>query len=58
MMDVMDCSVEEMEEALEICAQVGSGFARAQMEAGADLTSIGDSASGESLISPAHYHLY
>ncbi|MCX6867673.1 MAG: uroporphyrinogen decarboxylase family protein [Verrucomicrobia bacterium] len=58
MMDVMDCSVEEMEAALEICAQVGSGFARAQMEAGADLTSIGDSASGESLISPAHYHLY
>ena len=58
MMDVLDCSEAEMRDALEICAQAGVRFAQAQMEAGADLTSIGDSACGESLISPAHYHLY
>jgi uroporphyrinogen decarboxylase len=58
MMDVLDSPEEEMMEALEICAQAGARFARAQMEAGADLTSIGDSAAGESLISPTHFNLY
>lgn len=35
--------------------QAGVVFAKAQLEAGADLTSIGDSAAGESLISPELY---
>jgi uroporphyrinogen decarboxylase len=56
MMDLLD---EEEEaailDALEYCAEAGARFARAQMDAGADLTSIGDSACGQSLISPAHY---
>jgi uroporphyrinogen decarboxylase len=55
MMDMMDEPEELIDEALAICAEAGSRFARAQMAAGADLTSIGDSASGESLISPEHY---
>jgi uroporphyrinogen decarboxylase len=56
MMDLLD---EEEEaailDALEYCAEAGARFARAQMDAGADLTSIGDSACGQSLISPAHH---
>ena len=42
-------------QALELCVQAGVKFAKAQLQAGADLTSIGDSASGESLISPEMY---
>ena len=42
-------------DALDYCAEAGARFARAQMDGGADLTSIGDSACGQSLISPAHY---
>jgi uroporphyrinogen decarboxylase len=41
--------------ALDVCTQAGAAFAKAQIEAGADLTSIGDSASGESLIAPEMY---
>jgi uroporphyrinogen decarboxylase len=55
MMDVIEAPEELFRQALAICTQAGVAFAKAQLAAGADLTSIGDSAAGESLISPAHY---
>lgn len=55
MLDLIDEPEELIDEALAFCAEAGARFARAQLEAGGDLTSIGDSASGESLISPQHY---
>ncbi len=59
MMDLLD---EDSEALLRIgldrCVEAGVRFARAQIEAGADLTSIGDSASGESLISPELYESF
>ncbi len=58
MMDLVDRTPDELGAALEFCAQAGARFARAQLAAGADLTSIGDSAAGQSLISPRHYRLY
>jgi uroporphyrinogen decarboxylase len=44
--------------ALEYCARAGARFARAQLEAGADITSIGDSAAGQSVVSPQVYHRF
>jgi len=58
MVDVLESTPEEIGAALEFCAQAGARFARAQLEAGADLTSIGDSAAGQSLISPKHYRMF
>jgi uroporphyrinogen decarboxylase len=55
MIDVLDAPEESFHRALQVCTEAGVRYARAQLEAGADLTSIGDSAAGESLISPAHY---
>ena len=55
MIDILDAEESELLDALDYCAEAGARFARAQMDAGADLTSIGDSASGQSLISPRHY---
>ncbi len=55
MMDMLDEPAELIDEALAFCAEAGVRFARAQLAAGGDLTSIGDSASGQSLISPEHY---
>ena len=55
MMDLVEADEQLLFDCLEICRQAGVGFAQAQLEAGADFTSIGDSASGESLISPAMY---
>jgi uroporphyrinogen decarboxylase len=55
MMDLLMADEELLHKALEICTQAGVTFAKAQLEAGADITSIGDSASGESLISPDMY---
>jgi uroporphyrinogen decarboxylase len=55
MMDLLDEEDSLILDALEYCAEAGARLARAQMDAGADLTSIGDSACGQSLISPAHY---
>jgi MtaA/CmuA family methyltransferase len=55
MMDVIEAPEGLLGEALAICTRAGVAFAKAQLAAGADLTSIGDSAAGESLISPAHY---
>lgn len=55
MMDVLEAPEELLRQSLAVCMQAGVAFAKAQLAAGADLTSIGDSAAGESLISPAHY---
>lgn len=55
MMDLLTADIIQIFGALNICMQAGVTFAKAQIEAGADLTSIGDSASGESLISPEMY---
>lgn len=55
MMDLLDEEESVIFDALEYCMEAGARFAAAQMDAGADLTSIGDSACGQSLISPAHY---
>ncbi len=55
MTDLIDREPEELAAALEYCAQIGVRFAQAQLAAGADLTSIGDGAAGQSLISPRHY---
>ena len=55
MMDLLDEDEAVILDALDFCAEAGARFARAQMDAGADLTSIGDSACGQSLISPVHY---
>lgn len=55
MMDLLDEDETVIFNALNYCAEAGARFARAQMEAGADLTSIGDGACGQSLVSPAHY---
>lgn len=55
MLDLSDEEEGAITGALAYCAEAGARFARAQLNAGADLTSIGDSAAGQSLISPAHY---
>jgi uroporphyrinogen decarboxylase len=55
MIDLLTVDENLIFHALEICTQAGVKFAKAQLNAGADLTSIGDSASGESLISPEMY---
>jgi uroporphyrinogen decarboxylase len=55
LMDLMEVEDEVIRAALEHCARAGAAFARAQMEAGADITSIGDSAAGQSVVSPAIY---
>jgi uroporphyrinogen decarboxylase len=47
---------EWVDELLEICAQVSVDFARAQVEAGADIIGLGDAAA--SLISPTMYQKY
>lgn len=53
MLDLVDEDEALIHEALEVCTRAGVAFAKAQLAAGADLTSIGDSAAGQSLISPA-----
>jgi uroporphyrinogen decarboxylase len=58
MMDLIDEPEEDIFAGLEICTAAGAAFARAQLEAGADITSIGDGLSGESLISPAMYRKF
>lgn len=56
MMDLLDETAEaDIFAGLEICVQAGAAFAKAQLDAGADMTSIGDSFAGESLISPDMY---
>lgn len=55
MMDLVTADEKYLFEGLQTCMEAGVRFARAQLEAGADLTSIGDGAAGESLISPKLY---
>jgi MtaA/CmuA family methyltransferase len=55
MVDLLTVDENLIYQALELCIQAGVIFAEAQLKAGADLTSIGDSAAGESLISPELY---
>jgi MtaA/CmuA family methyltransferase len=56
MMDLLDESAEDdIFAGLELCVQTGAAFANAQLDAGADMTSIGDGLAGESLISPDMY---
>lgn len=55
MMDLIDADEELLFDCLRTCCDAGVLFAKAQLEAGADIVSIGDGASGESLISPEMY---
>jgi uroporphyrinogen decarboxylase len=55
LMDLMEVDEQIIHAALAHCALAGAAFAQAQIEAGADLTSIGDSAAGQSVVSPAVY---
>lgn len=55
MMDLLSEDDKYIFQGLETCMEAGVRFAKAQLEAGADLTSVGDGASGESLISPEYY---
>ena len=55
MMDLIEADEGLISGCLSICCEAGTRFAKAQLEAGADIVSIGDSASGESLISPDMY---
>ncbi|MBI4474096.1 MAG: uroporphyrinogen decarboxylase, partial [Acidobacteria bacterium] len=58
MLDLLDEPEEEVVAALEVCGRAGVAFAQAQLAAGADMTSIGDGLSGESLLSPAMYRRF
>jgi len=58
MLDLLDEPAEDIFAALEICRQAGVAFAQSQLTAGADATSIGDSLSGESLLSPEMYRRF
>ena len=58
MIDLIEEPEEDIFAALNICVDAGVAFAKAQMAAGSDLTSIGDGLSGQSLISPAMYRKF
>lgn len=58
MLDLMDEPAADVFAALEVCVKAGVAFAKAQLAAGADLTSIGDGLSGESLLSPDMYRQF
>ena len=58
---LMDLLAEEgtvIAAALAHCMRAGVAFARAQLDCGADLTSIGDSAAGQSVVSPQVYRRF
>ncbi|MCF6174887.1 MAG: uroporphyrinogen decarboxylase family protein [Victivallaceae bacterium] len=55
MFDLFEQNEEVILKTLEHCKNAGVRFAEAQLQCGADITSIGDSAAGESLISPNMY---
>jgi len=58
MMDLINEEPRYIYECLDKCLESGVRFARAMLESGADLTAIGDSAAGQSLISPRLYAQY
>jgi uroporphyrinogen decarboxylase len=56
MMDIaLDEQPDLIDALLDYCRRVATRFARAQLEAGAHATSIGESPSGPELLSPRHY---
>ena len=59
MMDLLDEDSEEgVHELIDYCRRACAIFAKAQKDAGADATSIGDSFAGPNLISPALYRKF
>lgn len=58
MLDLVDEPAAAVFPGLDVCVRAGVAFAKAQLAAGADLTSIGDGLSGESLLSPAMYRRF
>ena len=58
MMDLLDEDEDTIFAALDHCAEAGARFAKKQIEYGADLTSIGDGASGQSLVAPWMYEKF
>lgn len=58
LMDLLEEDPAVIDAALEHCTRAGVAFAQAQLAAGADLTSIGDSAAGQSVVSPDVYHRF
>ena len=58
LLDLLDEPAEDIFAALASCREAGVLFAQAQLAAGADITSIGDSLSGESLLSPEMYRRF
>ena len=56
MMDVMTEPPEKIHKVLEYCTKASVMFAKAQKDAGARITSIGDALAGPNLISPEMYH--
>jgi len=58
MMDLIEEPEEDVFAGLDICVKAGVAFAKAQLAAGADLTSIGDGFSGESVVSAKMYRQF
>lgn len=58
LMDLLEEDEAVIDAALEHCMLAGAAFGRAQLAAGADLTSIGDSAAGQSVVSPRVYRRF
>ena len=58
LMDLLEVDPAVIDAALEHCTRAGVAFAQAQLAAGADLTSIGDSAAGQSVVSPDIYRRF
>ena len=56
LMDLMETEEEILRTALAHCMEAGVAFAKAQLAAGSDLTSVGDSAAGQSVVSPEIYN--
>lgn len=55
MMDLMTEDKQLIEDVLDYCRRISAVFAKAQKDAGADATSIGDAFAGPNLISPDMY---
>lgn len=55
MMDLLTEDKQLIDDVLDYCRQVSTAFARAQKDAGAHATSIGDALAGPNLISPDMY---
>jgi uroporphyrinogen decarboxylase len=58
MIDLIEEDPEDIAKVIDYCRKAVALFARAQKDAGAHATSIGDSYAGPSLVSPAFYRNY